>query len=75
MTPQVKFASGQLIEMSDIKISLKHPVRSVMELCLRLSTQNAVLPVLLALVIHSKERVNEDDSEDYQLFQVIKSNL
>ncbi len=73
MTPQVRLAaSGELKEMSDIKISLKHPVRSVMELCLKLSTQNAVLPVLLALMIHSKE-AEEDDQEtgDYKLLQVI----
>ena len=71
MTPQVRLASGELKEMSDIKISLKHPVRSVMELCLKLSTQNAVLPVLLALVIHSKEAEGQEhDREDYKLLQV-----
>jgi len=73
VTPQVRLASsGELKEMSDIKISLKHPVRSVMELCLKLSTQNAVLPVLLALMIHSKDSEGEEqDSNEYKLLEVV----
>ena len=73
VTPQVRLASsGELKEMSDIKISLKHPVRSVMELCLKLSTQNAVLPVLLALMIHSRESEEEErNSNEYKLLEVV----
>lgn len=66
VTPQLKLYSGELAEMADFKISLKHPVRSVMEMCLNLSTQQAVLPVLLTLIIHSKQ----DDEEQNHFFQV-----
>ncbi len=47
--------SGEVVDMADFKISLKHPVRNVMELCLSLSTQKAVLPVLLTLIMHSNQ--------------------
>ena len=66
ITPQLKLYSGELAEMADFKISLKHPVRSVMEMCLNLSTQDAVLPVLLTLIIHSKQ----DGEEPNHFFQV-----
>lgn len=68
VTPQLRLYSGELAEMADFKISLKHPVRSVMEMCLNLSTQQAVLPVLLTLIIHSKQ--DQDDGEANHFFQV-----
>ena len=70
--PQVKCASGQVVNMSEFKIALKHPVRSMMELCVMLSSKDAVLPVLLALGIHSKATSKEDNTRDYHALQVIK---
>ena len=61
VTPQLRLTSGELAEMADFKISLKHPIRSVMELCLSLSTQQAVLPVLLTLLVHSKAANGQND--------------
>ena len=73
VTPQMRLSSGELAELADFKISLKHPVRSVMELCLSLSTQQAVLPVLLTLLVHAKH--SNENGERNSFIQVRRDCL
>jgi len=56
--PLLNLSSGE-VELAPFKISIKHPVRNVMELCLKLSSTDAVLPVLLALMVHSVRSTQE----------------
>jgi len=68
ITPQLRLSTGEVMELADFKISIKHPVRNVMELCLGLSTQSAVLPVLLTLIMHSKR---DSELDERFFFEVI----
>ena len=67
--PLLNLTSGEVGKLAHFKLSLKHPIRNVMELCLSLSTNNAILPVLLSLMVHSQG----DNSKKH--FQVNKSEL
>ena len=51
------------VELPTFKIGLKHPIRNVMELCINHSTNEAVLPVLISLMVHC-------DADDRKQFQV-----
>ena len=64
--PLLSLPTGE-VELLPFKISLKHPVRNVMEMCLNLSTHDAVLPVLLSLMMHCK------GDKEKQRFQVRRS--
>ena len=61
--PLLNLPSGE-VELAPFKIGIKHPVRNVMELCLKLSSSSAVLPVLIALMVHS---VRECTQEAFQV--------
>ena len=54
VSPLLNLPNGDVAQLAHFKLSLKHPIRNVMELCLNLSTNNAILPVLLSLMIHSQ---------------------
>ena len=62
--PLLSQPNGEEAPLANFKLSLKHPIRNVMELCLNLSTYNAILPVLLSLMVHCES----DDSKEH--FQV-----
>lgn len=49
----IKLSDGKNVELPNFKVALKHPIRNVMELCMNLSTNEAVLPVLISLMVHS----------------------
>ena len=49
--PVLGLASGE-VELPPFRIGLKHPIRNVMELCINHSTNEAVLPVLISLMVH-----------------------
>ena len=69
VSPQLKLTTGEVIDMAEFKISLKHPVRNVMESCLSLSTQSAVLPVLLTLMVHSKQNSGKNSGGGHHFFK------
>ena len=58
-------ASGE-VELPPFKIGLKHPIRNVMELCINHSTNEAVLPVLISLMVHC----DDGGKNGYKHFQV-----
>ena len=49
--PVLGLASGE-VELPPFRIGLKHPIRNVMEMCINHSTNEAVLPVLISLMVH-----------------------
>ena len=49
--PHLNLPGGE-VELGKFRLSLKHPVSNVMELCLKLSTHDAVLPVLMSLMVN-----------------------
>lgn len=53
--PLLNLKSGE-VELAPFRIGVKHPVRNVMELCLNLSSNDAVLPVLIALMVHCERQ-------------------
>jgi len=61
--PLLNLPSGE-VELTPFKIGVKHPVRNVMELCLNLSSNDAVLPVLIALMVHCER---ENGREQFQV--------
>ena len=61
--PLLNLPSGE-VELAPFKIGVKHPVRNVMELCLNLSSNDAVLPVLIALMVHCER---ENGREQFQV--------
>ena len=58
-------ASGE-VELPPFKIGLKHPIRNVIELCINHSTNKAVLPVLISLMVHC----DDDKTVGCKHFQV-----
>ena len=53
--PLLNLQNGEVAQLAHFKLTLKHPIRNVMELCLNLSTNNAILPVLLSLMVHCQD--------------------
>ena len=51
MLPTLHLASGD-VKLAPIKLTIRHPLRSIMEMCMELSASKAVLPVLLSLIFH-----------------------
>jgi len=75
--PLLNLPSGE-VELAPFKISIKHPVQNVMELCLKLSSTDAVLPVLLALMVHSvrsTQEVFQDPHIDRIMATLVSSRL
>lgn len=50
--PVLSLSNGEEVPLSGFKLTLKHPISNVMELCLNMSTYIAVLPILLSLMVH-----------------------
>ena len=57
--PLLNLPTGE-VELAPFRIGIKHPVRNVMELCLNLSSNDAVLPVLIALMVHCERQSGKE---------------
>lgn len=51
VTPILETRKGSKIQMGKFRLTLKHPLTTAMELCMKLSTSNAVLPILTTLML------------------------
>ena len=71
--PVLGLASGE-VELPPFRIGLKHPIRNVMELCINHSTNEAVLPVLISLMVHCDDD-KKVGGKHFQVHQFMHSNL
>ena len=52
--PIVHGQAGGTTELKPFSLAVKNPMKNIIELCLNLSTNEAVLPVLVTLMLHCK---------------------
>ena len=64
VVPVLATPTGGDVKLATFGIAMRHPVTNVIELCMRLSSSDAVLPVLMALMLHC----HDNKSKEY--FQV-----
>lgn len=61
---------GETVELKPFSLAVKNPMKSIIELCLNLSTNEAVLPVLVTLMLHCK---GDPEKSNFQVGEYVCS--
>jgi len=60
VSPVLKLMGRHNKHLAKFKLTLKHALTTVMELCIKLSSTSAVLPVLTTLMLHANNQTCKD---------------